>query len=113
MKLTTKQRKKIPDSKFALPASRKYPVQDKAHAVNAKARGQQQYDKGNISKSTLTKIDAAANKVLKSTKKNGDTKMTYSSGYSGNKKMGDKKMGSSSSPSNLKSTFKRHNRSKK
>ena len=31
----------------------------------AKARAQQQYDKGNISKSTLNKIDAKANKKLK------------------------------------------------
>lgn len=67
-KLTTKQRKKIPTGKFALPKERKYPVQDKAHAANAKARAQQQYDKGAMSKSTLSKIDAKANKVLKKKK---------------------------------------------
>jgi hypothetical protein len=67
--LTTKARKKLPKKKFALPSERKYPIEDKAHAANAKARAQQQYDKGNISKSTLSKIDAKANKVLKKGKK--------------------------------------------
>lgn len=63
--LTTKKRNNLPKKDFALPAERKYPVNDKAHAANAKARAQQQYDKGNISKGTLNKIDAKANKVLK------------------------------------------------
>jgi len=70
-KLTAKKRKKLPDSSFALSGKRKYPIKtasgkpDPSHAANAKARAQQQYDKGNISKATLEKIDAAANKVLK------------------------------------------------
>jgi len=68
MKLTAKARKAIPKSEFALPGERKYPVNDKSHAANAKSRAQQQYDKGNISKSTLSKIDARANKVLKTNK---------------------------------------------
>lgn len=68
-KLTSKQRSALHDSKFALPGERKYPINNKSHAANAKARAQQQYDKGNISKSTLGKIDAKANKVLKSNKK--------------------------------------------
>ena len=63
-KLTTKKRNKLPDNAFAGP-DRSYPVFDKAHAANAKARAQQQYDKGNISKSELSKIDAKANKKLK------------------------------------------------
>lgn len=67
--LTEKKRSKLPKKDFALPESRKYPVNDKSHAANAKARAQQQYDKGNISKSTLSKVDAKANKVLKSPKK--------------------------------------------
>ena len=68
-KLTTKQRNKLPKSDFALPESRSYPVDTKARAANAKARAQQQFDKGNISKGTLAKVDAKANKVLKSSKK--------------------------------------------
>lgn len=63
-KLTTKARKALPKSDFALPKEKKYPINDKSHAANAKARAQQQYDKGNISKSTLEKIDKKANKVL-------------------------------------------------
>ena len=63
-KLTTKARSAIPSSKFALPAQRKYPVEDKSHAVNAKARAVQMEKKGIISKPTLSKILARANKVL-------------------------------------------------
>lgn len=63
-KLTTAQRKKIPSKKFALSKEKKYPVNDVAHAKNAKARAQQQYDKGNLSKEDLAKVDRAANKVL-------------------------------------------------
>lgn len=63
-KLTAKQRKKLPKSDFGMPKQRKYPMPDKSHAANAKARAQQQYDKGNISKSQLSKIDSKANKKL-------------------------------------------------
>lgn len=66
--LTTKARKKLPKSDFAGP-DRSYPVNDRAHAANAKARASQQYDKGNLSKSAKEKIDAKANKVLKRGKK--------------------------------------------
>ena len=38
LKLTTKQRNKLPDSAFAIPEKRAYPVEDKAHARNALAR---------------------------------------------------------------------------
>jgi hypothetical protein len=48
-----------------MPGERKYPMPDRSHAANAKARAQQQYDKGNLSKSELSKIDAKANKKLK------------------------------------------------
>lgn len=64
-KLNSSQRNALPKSEFALPESRKYPVDTKARAANAKARAQQQFDKGNISSSTLSKIDAKANKKLK------------------------------------------------
>ena len=64
-KLTTKQRNSLSKKQFALPAERKYPIENKSHAANAKARAQQQFNKGNISKGTLSKIDARANKVLK------------------------------------------------
>lgn len=63
--LTTKTRKALPTKKFALPAQKKYPIPDKSHAANAKARATQQVAAGNISPATKSKIDAAANKVLK------------------------------------------------
>ncbi len=63
-RLTTKARNKLPAAVFAGP-DRSYPVQDKAHAANAKARAQQQFNKGNMSKAELAKIDAKANKKLK------------------------------------------------
>ncbi len=63
-KLTAKERNKLPKSKFALPGKEKYPVQDKSHAANAKARATQMEKKGKISASTKAKIDAKANKVL-------------------------------------------------
>lgn len=67
-KLTTKKRNSLPNNDFALPSERKYVISDRSHAGNAKARAQQQYNAGNISKSTLSKIDAKANKVLKAKK---------------------------------------------
>lgn len=63
-KLTTSARKKIPTSKFAGP-DRSYPVEDKKHAANAKARASQAVNAGRMSKSEESKIDAKANKVLK------------------------------------------------
>jgi hypothetical protein len=69
MKLTTKARKAIPKKDFALPGERAYPVEDKVHARAAKSRASAQYNKGKISKSTLEKIDAKANKKLGKHKK--------------------------------------------
>lgn len=68
-KLKAKGRKKLKKSQFALPGKRKYPVHDKKHAANAKARATQQYKKGKISKSTKDKIHAKANKKLGKGKK--------------------------------------------
>jgi len=68
-RLTSKERSALPDSAFALPKERKYPVQDKSHAANAKARATQTYDEGRLSGSQEKKIDAKANKVLSKGKK--------------------------------------------
>ena len=68
-KLTTKARKKLPKSEFGLPGSEKYPMPDKSHAANAKARASQQVKKGNLSKASEEKRDAKANKILKKGKK--------------------------------------------
>lgn len=66
-KLTAAKRKKIPSKKFALEKERKYPINDRSHAANAKARAQQQFNKGKLSKSKLNEIDREANVVLKKT----------------------------------------------
>lgn len=63
-KLKASTRKKIPDSKFGLTGSRKYPMADKSHAANAKARATQMVKKGKLSAASASKIRAKANKVL-------------------------------------------------
>jgi hypothetical protein len=63
-KLTSKQRNKLPKSDFGLPGEGKYPMPDKAHAANAKARATQMVKKGKLSSSSKAKIDAKANRVL-------------------------------------------------
>jgi len=57
-------RKKIPSSKFGLPGSRKYPMPDRAHAANAKARATQMVNQGKLSPASAAKIRAKANAVL-------------------------------------------------
>lgn len=63
-KLTGKARKGLSKSTFGLPGQRKYPMPDKSHAANAKARASQQVAKGNLSPAAAKKIDAKANKIL-------------------------------------------------
>jgi len=62
--LTTKARKALPKSKFAGP-DKSYPVPDRSHAANAKARASQMEKAGKLSPSAKAKIDAKANKVLR------------------------------------------------
>lgn len=62
--LTTKARSKLKDSQFALEKQRKYPMENKSHAANAKARASEMEKKGKLSASSKAKIDAKANKVL-------------------------------------------------
>jgi hypothetical protein len=64
VKLKTSSRNKMPKSKFGLPGERKYPMEDKSHAINAKARATQMVKKGKLSKSSEEKIDMKANKVI-------------------------------------------------
>jgi hypothetical protein len=67
-KLTTKARKALPKGDFAGPG-RSYPVENKAHARNAKARASEMVNKGKLSESSKSKIDAKADKVLGKSKK--------------------------------------------
>lgn len=63
-KLTTQTRNSLTKNTFGLPSERKYPMPDKSHAANAKARATQQVSAGNLSPSSKAKIDAKANKIL-------------------------------------------------
>lgn len=62
-KLTAKARKALPASAFAGPG-RSYPVEDKAHAANAKARATQAVNAGRMSHAVKSSILSKANKVL-------------------------------------------------
>jgi hypothetical protein len=62
--LSTKTRDKEKASTFGLSSERKYPMPDKAHARNAKARASEMEHKGRLSKSEESKIDAKADRIL-------------------------------------------------
>lgn len=64
-KLSTKKRKSLKSSSFGIPSERKYPMPDKEHAANAKARATQMVNKGKLSSAEKKKIDAKANKILR------------------------------------------------
>jgi hypothetical protein len=68
-KLRAARKKKLRKSQFGQPGKRKYPMHDRAHAANAKARATQQMKRGKISKATRDRIHAKANRVLKRKKK--------------------------------------------
>lgn len=63
--LDTNKRNRLPDSAFAEPDKRKYPIEDKAHARNAKARASQAVKAGRMSKAEEARIDKKADAVLK------------------------------------------------
>jgi hypothetical protein len=63
-KLDADDRRKIPARKFAEPGKRAYPIEDKAHARNAKARASQAVKAGRMSKAEEAKIDRKADSVL-------------------------------------------------
>lgn len=62
--LSAKKRNSLKPSQFGLPDEKKYPMPDKSHARNAKARASQQEDTGNLSAADKKKIDAKADRVL-------------------------------------------------
>ena len=62
-------RNALPKTEFGLPGARKYPMPDKSHAANAKARATQAVNSGRMSTSTEKRIDAKANKVLARSKR--------------------------------------------
>ena len=62
-KLTAAARKNLPSSDFAL-SGRRFPVEDKAHARDAKARASQALNAGRLSAADKTKVDNKADAVL-------------------------------------------------
>ena len=72
--LSAKKREQLPAKDFGLPEkartnaakrqSGNYPMPDKAHARNAKARAAQQRDAGNLTNQQRERIDRKADKVL-------------------------------------------------
>jgi hypothetical protein len=77
--LSAKRREKLPAKDFGLPEKARtaddkretgnYPMPDKAHARNAKARSSQQYKAGNLTKAERDRIHRKADKVLGKTAK--------------------------------------------
>lgn len=63
-KLSFASRAKLPKTEFGEPGARKYPMPDRKHAANAKARASQAVNAGRMSKSTEDRIDAKANRML-------------------------------------------------
>jgi len=64
-KLTEGKRDKLPAKDFAEPEKQAYPIEDKAHARNAKARASQAVKAGRMSKAEERRIDKKADAVLK------------------------------------------------
>jgi len=62
--LTVRKRSALPKQDFGLPGQRKYPLNDRAHAADAKARATQQVKAGNLSAGSAAKIEAKANRIL-------------------------------------------------
>lgn len=63
-KLKASTRKRLSASEFGEPSKRKYPMPDRGHAANAKARATQQVKKGKLSAGQAAKIRAKANRIL-------------------------------------------------
>lgn len=63
-RLTGARRSKLKAGTFGMPSERKYPMPDKSHAANAKARASQQRAKGNLSADQEAAINAKADRML-------------------------------------------------
>jgi hypothetical protein len=80
--ISYKRRKTLEKKKpsvFALPKEGKYPITDKPHAANAKARAKQMLNKDKLSKTDYDKVVKKADKMLdkgkpKSAKKSASKK---------------------------------------
>lgn len=73
-RLTSKKRRRLRKSTFGLPGRRAYPMPDKRHAANAKARATQMVKRGKLSRSAAARIKAKANRVLGKSRKKSTPK---------------------------------------
>lgn len=71
--LSAKARKALPKAEFGEPGKRKFPMPDKAHARDAKARASEMEQKGKLSKTTQELIDAKAEMVIHKAKRPRNT----------------------------------------
>ena len=62
--LKARTRNSLADRVFGLPGQRKYPMPDRSHAANAKARATQMVKRGKLSAASAAKIRAKANRIL-------------------------------------------------
>ena len=62
--LSHARRDDLPAKDFAEPDKRAYPIEDKAHARNAKARASQAVKAGRMDKAEQARVDAKADAVL-------------------------------------------------
>ena len=63
-RLTSRRRRELPKSDFGEPGKKAYPMPDKAHARDAKARASEMEHKGKLSEGAKKRIDAKADKIL-------------------------------------------------
>jgi hypothetical protein len=81
--VSDRKRASMPSKDFGLPEkartteqkkeSGNYPMPDKAHARNAKARAEQQYERGNLTKDELERINRKADRKLDTPKSKPST----------------------------------------
>jgi hypothetical protein len=62
--LSAGARKALPKSEFGLPGSKKYPMPNRSHAANAKARASQMVKKGKLSPAVAARINRKADRIL-------------------------------------------------
>jgi hypothetical protein len=63
-KMTAARRESLPKSTFGLPGERKYPMDTRGRAGNAKARATQQVKAGHLSPAAASRIRAKADRIL-------------------------------------------------
>ena len=63
MKLNAKARNAIPSSDFAEPKARKYPIEDRSHAANAKARASGKPEQATVDAAVARKYPGMGEKM--------------------------------------------------